>query len=71
MSGSHEAKLTSAALATEELTAQIRRSVHKANHGPKNYGPARLRVAITKTRELLAELETTELALGWRKDDAA
>jgi hypothetical protein len=68
---SHEAKLTSAVLAAQELTPQILRNVIKAHHGPKMDRPARLRIAITKTRELLGQLEATELNLKWRKDDAA
>jgi hypothetical protein len=63
--------LSAAVMSATMLSPQIMHNVVKARSGPRGDRAAHMRRSIELTRELLAKLEIAELALGWRKDDAA
>ena len=58
-------------IATTTAAPKIVAAVTKAGHGPAPLRPAQLGEAIRLARQLVTDLETAQLALGWHRSDGA
>lgn len=69
----HNEDVARARMVTAATTAAplIVAAVSRAGHGPEQLRPHQLAEGIRLTRQLLSDLETTQLVLGWQRGERA